>query len=647
MCGLTGFWDFSSKYNTDELTNIAIKMADNIKNRGPDLQAVWVNPEKGLALAHCRLAIIDLTPTGKQPMHSSSGRFVIIYNGEVYNFSSIQKELINLGHQFKGHSDTEVILAAFEEWGIKLAVSKFIGMFAIAVWDNELEELVLIRDRLGVKPLYFGQLNNIFFFGSQLKSFFIHPSWKGTIDLQVLSKYVVLNYVPTPYSIFKDIYKLDPATILTINKQQKLVKFKYWDLGEIIANRQYIYSEQLAIEKLHNLLKDSINIRMISDVPLGAFLSGGIDSSLVVALMQANSSSKIKTFTIGFTDQNYNEANFASNVAQHLGTDHQELILDPNQALELIYELPNFYDEPFADSSQIPTLLVAKLARQKVIVSLSGDGGDELFAGYNRYYFCNNMLNKIAWMPKNLRNLLVLLIQAISIKNWNLINKLIKINQFGEKLYKLASILLFNNKIDCYNYLVSFWHNNHPMKNVANNSILNPDLVYLRERPTVNKINNIVEKMQFLDINNYLLDDILTKVDRASMAYGLEAREPLLDHRLVEFAWNLPMNFKIRGNEQKWILKQVLLKYLPRNLIDRTKMGFGLPIGSWLKTDLRSWALDLLNYSTIENQGLFDPKIIHTRLQQHLSGNKNHEFDLWGILMFQAWHAKYAKYISA
>lgn len=633
MCGLTGFWDFSSRFSTENLAAIVTDMANKLKNRGPDGYGIWTQEKFGIAMSHRRLAIIDLTDAGKQPMHSKSGRFVIVYNGEVYNASQIQQELIKLGHTFLGHSDTEVILAAFEEWGINNATTKFIGMFAIAVWDHKLAELSLIRDRLGVKPLYYGTIANTFFFGSQLKSFFKHPLWNGCIEKEALNQYIQLNYVPTPYSIFKDIRKLEPATILTINQYQKIVEFKYWDLNKIIANRQYIGSETTAINSLHDLLKDSIKMRMISDVPLGAFLSGGIDSSLVVALMQSMSNTKIKTFTIGFNEQNYNEAVFASAVAKHLGTSHHELILDPKQALEIIPNLPDAYDEPFGDSSQIPTLLVSKLAREQVTVSLSGDGGDELFAGYNRYYLWHKILCRINWLPICLRKILANSINMISVNNWNRLNTIFNINNFGDKLYKLANILPFSTKANFYNSVISFWHNNNPVLN--NQSSLSS--CYLRNSEYINNISNIVEQMQFLDLNNYLLDDILTKVDRASMMYGLEAREPLLDHRLVEFSWQLPMNCKIRHGEQKWILKQILKQYLPNDLITRPKMGFGVPIGEWLRTDLRNWASDLLNPTKLNNQGLFDSKIVNDKLQQHLSGAQNYQYDLWGILMFQAW----------
>ena len=447
--------------------------------------------------------------------------------------------------------------------------------------------------------------------------------------------------MPTPYSIFKDIYKLEPATILTINKQKKINKFKYWDLEKTIANREYIRSEKAAIDSLHDLLKDSIKMRMISDVPLGAFLSGGIDSSLVVALMQSMSNSKIKTFTIGFNEQSYNEANFAREVAKHLGTDHHELILDPKQAIDIIPNLPEIYDEPFADSSQIPTLLVSKLAREQVTVVLSGDGGDELFAGYNRYYLWNKIISKMNWMPKNLRIILANSIRSVSLNNWSLINKIIKINNLGDKLYKLAGILPFNTKEDFYNTVISYWNEKNPM---LNSQINNQQFANLNGKYVANKISNFVEQMQFLDINNYLPDDILVKVDRASMAYSLEAREPLLDHRLLEFSWQLPMNFKIRAHDQKWILKQILAKYLPQKLINRPKMGFGVPIGDWLRGDLRDWALDLLDPKKLEIQGFFDSKVVSDKLQQHLSGARNNHYDLWGILMFQAWYAKYSIY---
>jgi asparagine synthase (glutamine-hydrolysing) len=640
MCGLTGFWDFTSQFNREKLTTIAVNMADKISHRGPDDYGAWVDENIGLAMAHRRLTIIDLTTAGSQPMHSASNRFVIIYNGEVYNAPQLQQELVKLGHKFIGHSDTAVILAAFEQWGIKAAVSKFIGMFAFAVWDRQLSELSLIRDRLGVKPLYYGVLGKTLFFGSQLKSFWVNPLWRGEIDVTSVQKYISLNYVPTPYSIFKDIYKLEPATILTINQQQKITKYKYWDLNQLTQDRQYVYSESDAINNLHDLLQDSIKIRQIADVPLGAFLSGGIDSSLVVALMQSMSSTAVNTFTIGFNEQSYNEAEFASKVAKHLGTNHREFILEPKQALDLIATLPEVYDEPFADSSQIPTLLVSRLARENVTVALSGDGGDELFAGYNRYYLADNFIGKIAWLPKEVRSLLAKAICAVSVKNWGHLNKIFKVNNLGDKLYKLANILPFNSPEEFYTTVISFWGNNNPM--------LAPEYrsknIYLREQPFAKNINNFVEYMQFLDQYNYLPDDILTKLDRASMAYGLEAREPLLDHRIVEFAWNLPMEFKISGNNQKWILKQILHKYLPMHLIERPKMGFGVPIGEWLRGDLRAWATDLLDRSKITNQGLFDANIVGNRLQQHLSGARNYQYDLWGILMFQAWYDEYARY---
>ena len=509
-------------------------------------------------------------------------------------------------------------------------------MFALAVWDNKLEELTLVRDRLGVKPLYFGIINNILFFGSQIKSFLVHPLWQGNLDQQALSRYIKFNYVPAPYSIFQNISKLEPASILTIDKQQKINKTIYWDLTKIIVDQEIIkksidskITEIEIIEQLHDLLKSSVKMRMLSDVPLGAFLSGGIDSSLVVALMQELSNTKIKTFTIGFNEQSYNESYFAKEVAQHLGTSHQELILDPKQALDIIPGLAEIFDEPFADSSQIPTLLVAKLAREQVTVALSGDGGDELFAGYNRYFLWNNIFSKIAWMPKKLREILAKSICKVSLNNWELVNKIVSIRNLGDRLYKLANILPFNTDQDFYSKVISFWLDQDPL--------LHPELIAM-DRNKIPADLNFIEEMQFLDLNNYLPDDILVKVDRASMAYSLEAREPLLDHRLVEFSWQLPMKYKIRHGEQKWILKKILAKYLPQNLINRPKMGFGVPIEHWLRKELRDWAVDLLDPKKLAEQGLFNSKVVNDKLQQHLSGTRNHQYDLWGILMFQAWY---------
>lgn len=635
MCGLTGFWDFSTRYSSDQLSDIANSMLAAIMHRGPDDHNIWLDPKHGIAIGHCRLAVVDLTETGKQPMQSSSGRFVISYNGEVYNAPLIKKELIKLGHAFKGTSDTEVIVQAFEEWGILAATQKFIGMFALVVWDQKLAQLHLLRDRLGVKPLYFGLIANNFFFASELKSLLVHPLFKGEINKTALSKFMQFNYVPAPYSIFEHIFKLEPATILTINKQQQINKVLYWDLANISSSPKSINSQEQLVANLHSLLQDSVQMRMLADVPLGAFLSGGVDSSLVVALMQELSNSQVKTFTIGFNETSYNEANFARQVANHLGTNHQELILEPKQAIDLIYQLPHIYDEPFADSSQIPTLLVAKLAREKVTVVLSGDGGDELFAGYNRYYLWNNIFSKISWLAKPIRHLIANSIYKISLNNWQLINKIIKINNLGDRMYKLANILPFDTAEDFYIKVISFWLDQNPL--------LHPEINNKYNNIKLSSFINFIESMQFLDQTNYLPDDILVKVDRATMAHSLEAREPLLDHRLVEFAWQLPMNYKIRGTQQKWILKQILAKYLPKQLIDRPKMGFGVPIDLWLRADLKDWAATLLDPKKLDQQGLFNSNVVNYKLQQHLSGCRNHQYDLWGILMFQAWYDYYKK----
>lgn len=628
MCGITGFWDFSNRFNKEESINIIKSMIAKINHRGPDDNGYWLDDNSGVTIGHCRLAVVDLSATGRQPMQSNSNRFILSYNGEVYNAPAIKEELKQLGHTFRGTSDTEVIIQAFDQWGIVNSVKKFIGMFALAVWDKELKELTLIRDRVGVKPLYYGTIANNFFFGSELKSFSVHPLWQRHIDRNALSRFIKFNYVPAPYSIFQDIFKLEPATILTINAKQKITKVLYWDPKQVVVAEKFNEPESNIIENLESLLKNSIKMRMISDVPLGAFLSGGIDSSLVVALMQQLSNQKTKTFTIGFTEQSYNEANFAKEVAKYLGTEHHELILNQQHAIDLIPNLGEIYDEPFADSSQIPTLLVSKLARQQVTVVLSGDGGDELFAGYNRYYLWNNIFSKIALIPKKFRKVLANSILAVSLTNWNKINKIIKIRNLGDRLYKLSNILQFNTPSDYYDQIISFWLDQSPL--------LHPDLLINNYIDTNLKLN-FTEKMQYLDLIHYLPDDILTKVDRASMAYSLEAREPLLDHRLIEFAWKLPLNYKIRNGNLKWILKKILAKYIPSKLINRPKMGFGVPIEEWLRTYLRDWAIDLLNADTLDSQGFFNSKIVNQKLKEHLSGTRNHQYDLWGILMAQSW----------
>jgi asparagine synthase (glutamine-hydrolysing) len=628
MCGITGFWDFSNRFNKEESINIIKSMIAKINHRGPDDNGYWLDDNSGVTIGHCRLAVVDLSRTGRQPMQSNSNRFILSYNGEVYNAPAIKEELKQLGHTFRGTSDTEVIIQAFDQWGIVNSVKKFIGMFALAVWDKELKELTLIRDRVGVKPLYYGTIANNFFFGSELKSFSVHPLWQRHIDRNALSRFIKFNYVPAPYSIFQDIFKLEPATILTINAKQKITKVLYWDPKQVVVAEKFNEPESKIIENLESLLKNSIKMRMISDVPLGAFLSGGIDSSLVVALMQQLSNQKTKTFTIGFTEQSYNEANFAKEVAEYLGTEHHELILNQQHAIDLIPNLGEIYDEPFADSSQIPTLLVSKLARQQVTVVLSGDGGDELFAGYNRYYLWNNIFSKIALIPKKFRKLLANSILAVSLTNWNKINKIIKVRNLGDRLYKLSNILQFNTPSDLYDQIISFWFDQSPL--------LHPDLL-INDYINPNLKLNFTEKMQYLDLIHYLPDDILTKVDRASMAYSLEAREPLLDHRLIEFAWQLPLNYKIRNGNLKWILKKILAKYIPYKLINRPKMGFGVPIEEWLRTYLRDWAIDLLNADTLDSQGFFNSKIVNQKLKEHLSGTRNHQYDLWGILMAQSW----------
>lgn len=617
-------------------------MADALFMRGPDSSGTWCDPEIGLALGHRRLSIIDLSPAGHQPMVSANGRSVISYNGEIYNFKAIRAELHAAGVKLRGHSDTEVLLEAVEHWGIEDTSNRLVGMFAFALWDRKEQILYLVRDRLGIKPLYWGRFGDLFLFGSELKALREHPGCKPEVDRNALAAYMRHGYIPAPNTIYKNISKLSPGTILVLRQGQEPEIKTFWNIQSVsaqgLADRHDI-SDSEAVEKLHDLLTDAVTCRMIADVPLGALLSGGYDSSTVVALMQANSSSKVKTFSIGFMEQDYNEATHAKLVAAHLGTDHTELYVSPGEARNVIPGLPYIYDEPFADSSQIPTYLVSELTRRSVTVALSGDGGDEIFAGYNRYFQGNRFIEFRKKMPGFMRDVMDKSIHGLSPDSWSRLAAWLptryRIPAFGDKLYKLAGIMQ-SNPDDIYRSLVSHW--NQPAEIVKNAT--EPDSVLMDEAYTAH-ISNIIERMQLLDTVTYLPDDILTKVDRASMAVSLEARVPLLDHRVVEYAWQLPLELKLRDNEGKWVLKQVLYKYLPRQLVDRPKMGFGVPIGDWLRGPLREWAESLLSRERLEREGFFHADPIRKKWQEHLSGSRNWQHHLWCVLMFQAWHERW------
>jgi len=643
MCGLAGFLDERSGLPEAELLTIAKRMSDALAHRGPDADGQWAEAESGLALAHRRLAIVDLSPLGQQPMHSSCGRYVIAYNGEVYNFAEMREELKAQGRTFRSHSDTEVILEGAAVWGLEETLSRLIGMFAVALWDRRDKVLKLARDRLGIKPLYVGRFGGLTLFGSELKALTAHKGWVPEIEPQAVPAYLNFGYIPAPFSIYRNVTKLAPGTVLTIRPGAEPQEHRIWSAEAVVAEgirarENFSLSDEEATDQLEALLKDAVGRRMVADVPLGAFLSGGIDSSVVVALMQAQSGRPVKTFSIGFHVDGYNEAEHAKAVADHLGTDHTELYVDPAHALEIVPKLPEWYDEPFADSSQIPTFLVSEMTRKHVTVSLSGDGGDELFAGYNRYTLAQAYAKRIGGIPMPLRKLGAGMMRALSPQSWDVLAspfpKGLLPGQFGDKMHKLAGVIT-QDEDAFYRRIVSQW--DQPELLMADGRTTPKGL--LNDPAVRQRVPNFLDRMQYLDLMTYLPDDILTKVDRASMAVALEARVPLIDHRVVSFAWGLPQHFKIRDGQTKWLLRQVLYRHVPRSLIDRPKMGFGVPIDSWLRGPLRGWAEELLSAKSLEANGL-NPALVKQRWAEHQSGKRNWQYPLWTVLMLQAWMAK-------
>jgi asparagine synthase (glutamine-hydrolysing) len=633
MCGIAGYWQQSSQFSQEQSYGILTAMTDALVPRGPDSSGVWFDLASGIAFGHRRLAIVDLSPAGAQPMLSAQGRYAIVFNGEIYNFGELRSQLSQLGHVFRGHSDTEVMLAAISEWGITAAVSRFIGMFAFALWDIQERVLHLCRDRLGEKPLYYGWAGDTLLFGSELKSLLPHPQWQGQIDRDALALFVRNGYIPAPYSIYQGIGKLPPGTIVSLSTSQPQIAkpVPYWDLQTAIANginNPFQGNDREGIAHLDKLLRATVSAQMVADVPLGAFLSGGIDSSTVVALMQAQSTRPIKTFSIGFTEQKYNEAIYAKAVAAHLGTEHTELYVTPKDAIEVIPLLPHLYDEPFADSSQIPTYLLSKLTRQHVTVSLSGDGGDELFGGYSRYFSGLAMWQKIQWLPVEIRQVFAKLMLSVPIDR--VITQLQR-TQLRFRVHLLANFLASKQALDFYAQTISMWR--EPTRIVLQSK--EPENI-LSHPPDWLKQLDFTSQMMSVDTLTYLTDDVLVKVDRASMGVSLESRVPLLDRRIVEFAWQLPSSMKIRDGQGKWLLRQVLYQYVPQALIDRPKMGFGVPIDLWLRDELRDWAEALLAEERLHREGFFDVRAVRQQWSDHLAGY-NRCYSLWNILMFQAW----------
>lgn len=646
MCGIAGFVEFSESGRNVDAKEVALNMVRTLSHRGPDAEGVW-GDGAGVALAHRRLSILELSPAGNQPMTSESGRYVLIYNGEIYNHLNLRGEL--QGKAWRGHSDTETLLAACEAWGVETTLRRLVGMFAMAVWDKQGRRLILARDRFGEKPLFYGWQGSNFLFGSELKSLTAHPAWRGEVDRDALLPFIRYGYVPLPLSIWKGVAKLPPGSLLTLAANAPVgvppAPTFYWraqDMANTAVRNDL--DEQTAANELDLLLRQSIAGQMVADVSLGAFLSGGVDSSTVVALMQALSVRPVKTFTIGFAEGDYNEANYAKAVAVHLGTAHTELYVSPADAMAIIPRLPEMYDEPFGDVSQIPTHLVAALAKRHVSVSLSGDGGDELFGGYNRYFLGRFLWRGMHWLPLVLRRLASEGITAVSPACWDSLGRILprrfRQPMMGDRAHKLAGIMTAVSGDDVYRWLVS--HERNPESIIVADGQSGPDREFWADHETHHlQRADLSERMMFNDLVGYLTDDILCKVDRAAMAASLETRVPFLDHRVAEFAWQLPLNMKIRDGQGKWLLRQVLYRYVPKTLIERPKQGFGVPIDIWLRGPLRDWAENLLDESRLRREGYFYPKPIRKKWEEHLAGRRNRQHWLWNVLMFQAWQERW------
>jgi asparagine synthase (glutamine-hydrolysing) len=699
MCGLVGFVLSEGNFSSEKLLSTANKLSTALVHRGPDDSGAWADANYGVSLAHRRLSIIDLSTAGHQPMASEVDQFVIAFNGEIYNHLSLRTELDLLATskgesiKWRSHSDTETLLACFEQWGIEATLQRAVGMFAMAVWDQVSYSLTLARDRLGEKPLYYGwvgsqvgeagkgvvrlgdhsqntvdqaELGQAFVFGSELKALKAYPGFNNKVCREALAEYMRFMVVPAPRSIYKGIYKLEPGCMLTIKGSPPAVAplqpirpgqnhgsvsiKRWWALANVVerGSANLLNDEAQAIKQLESTLSEAVRLQSLADVPLGAFLSGGVDSSTIVALMQQQAKeagqSSIKTFTIGFNESGFDEAPYARAVANHLGTEHHEMRVNSDMAQAVIPLLPHMYDEPFADSSQIPTHLVCQSARQEVTVALSGDAGDELFGGYNRYFWGPRIWNRLSWLPFPARQALGACVSAVPVEVWNALSILVKgnqsggVNQAGVKFHKLAKRLkTVKGMGDLYISLLSEWQD--PADIVISDGVKlvgQPDTLMRDALPSVGLGDQALE-MMYRDSMMYLTDDILCKVDRAAMACSLETRVPFLDHRVVELAWQLPLNMKIRNNQGKWALRQVLYKHVPRELIERPKAGFAIPIGQWLRGPLRDWANGLLDEKRLNQEGYLKSAPILQAWKEHLTGRIDHTPKLWAVLMFQSW----------
>ena len=638
MCGFIGFFD-PKGLDKNESLFLLDKLSKKIIHRGPNSYGKWIDANSGIAFAHRRLAVLDISNNGNQPMVSNSNRFIIVFNGEIYNHISLREKLRReYGYKdWRGNSDTETLLASFEFYGIEKTLNICRGMFSFCLWDLKRKILILCRDRFGEKPLYYGWNNGTFIFGSELKAIKQHPKFVNKIRRESIDDQLRLKYIPSPYSIYENIYKLKPGNLIKVsleNPYKEIENINYWDFKDNIYKSK-LNEIDLADEEILSMLEEKlfevIKLQMISDVNIGSFLSGGIDSSLITALMQSSSNKPIKTFSIGFEEDSYNEAAKAKEISSYLGTDHTEMYLNSNDALKIIPEIPYIYDEPFSDASQIPTIALCKLAKQKVTVALSGDGGDELFAGYSRYLLVDKLLDKSNFIPIKLKKYASKILSLINNSIWDQSLDLLNINDGSYKINKLISFLNKNTFDEMYYSLLNNW-------STINNLVFGIDKK--NERNLLNQysfLDNYVQKMMAIDSTGYLIDDIMVKVDRASMSTSLETRAPFLDHELTNLVWRFPFKKKIKQGNTKWILKEILKRYLPEKIIIKKKKGFTLPISNWLKNDLKDWAESQLNITRLKNEGYLNPYIINKVWEEHKKGNNCYQYDLWNVLMFQSW----------